>query len=417
MSEAVDFRQSLYKHKRLNEWMFAACMLAGDGQLARQSCVWLRPEMFSDARLSKMWGDILTHGDGVRAINEQGLILDISKYATVVPDMTRYQEYARAIAEDYFFIQAGESVGKLAAAISKRDMAGMQTIIEKLRSAGLSTTSSGQTADEVGEAFEAYVAAGFRAIRTFIPDLDREIGGLFAGEFTTIAARPGCGKTSLALQLARTCSANGLTVDLFSMEMQATQLWARMACPAANVEWTKLRLGEVTAEEKQRVIEKSQELRKKYGDRLRIIDDVYMVEDVHRISVATKPNIVLIDQLGEFRWSDPRESKVSYYGKIIRYLKSYVAADLGIPVVMLHHINRAPETRDDDFPTLADLRDSGEVEQKSDAVWLCHRMDLKKGKADGQVDVPFEIRIGKNRQGNAGGKVVLNYNLKRQWFS
>ncbi len=162
---------------------------------------------------------------------------------------------------------------------------------------------------------------------------------------------------------------------------------------------------------------KSEELRLLYGDNLVIVDDVFTAQSIQRVCAAYAPKLVVIDQLAEFIWHDPNESRVIWYGKVVKHLRHYVANNLDCPVILNHHINRAVEVREDKRPQLSDLRDSGEVENRSDVVLLCYREDIYSGRDANQYEVPMEVRVAKNRQGETGGVAVLNFNLKEQWFS
>lgn len=414
-----DIRDELIIHQRENEVHFLASAFAIPAAVL-EDCAWLRPDMLVDPDVADFWKQLLDHGNSMRAANNTGIMNKIISASQNTPNIHFYAEFARAIAEDYALGQIMEKLGTIARFCGERNMAEVNATLEDIRSTTMLGFNAGLTANEAGLLFEGLVNELLEgrslAVKTNIPELDNKLGGLFKGEFTTLAARPGVGKTALMLEIARNVSMHEL-VNLFSLEMKAGQVWARMACPYAGCDWTDVRIGNVSKEQLRKLKIASEELRYKYGKNLIIVDDVYTIEGIHQICSQYRPGLVLIDQLAEFLWHDPKESKVSWYGKVVKYLRHYVCLGLDVPLIMNHQLNRAVEGLDDKRPQLAHLRDSGEVEQRSDNVLLMYRQDLYDGRGPEQWDVPVEIKIAKNRQGESGGVAVLNYNLKEQWFS
>jgi replicative DNA helicase len=218
------------------------------------------------------------------------------------------------------------------------------------------------------------------------------------------------------LQIGQSVAFSGKKVLFFSLEMDERQLWARMACPLAGFEWADVRAGNVAEEGLKRIEAKSAELRDKFGERFIIVDDRTKVHEMYRMAMTLDPDLVIIDQLDEIEWHVAGAKKHEWYGEAAKYLRRNIAKKLGVPVILIHQINRDTEDRQDKRPMISDLRWSGELEQRVDVLILLYREDLYTGRSPGQVDVPFEANIAKNRQGDAGVIARLNYNLKRQWF-
>lgn len=415
----ADIRDELILHQRENEQHFLASAFSAP-ELVIEECGWLRSDMLVDGEVAAFWGTLLETRDPMRAANTTGLLAKITLAAANTPNVMFYQEYARAIAEDHFLLKVIETMGAIATNASAHNVPQIFAAIESLRSMSVPGYKSGITAVDAGGQFNSMidrVAEGEKlAVISHIGTLDEEIGGFFRGELTVIAARPSTGKTALILQIARNIALGGVAL-LFSLEMSASQLWARVACSYAGYSWADVRVGKVGREGLSKIKIASEELRYKYGKNLIIVDSAYTVSEMHQISAQYRPDLVLIDQLGDIVWHDPRESPVIWYGKAIEYIRHYIAKGLDVPIIINHHLNRSLEAREDKRPTLADLRWSGDIEQKGDVILLLYRRDQHEGRGVEQYDVPVEVKVAKNRQGDAGGVAVLNYNLEQQWFT
>jgi replicative DNA helicase len=138
---------------------------------------------------------------------------------------------------------------------------------------------------------------------------------------------------------------------------------------------------------------------------------------MHASIISNKPDLVVIDQLADIHWHDPKEKKIEWLGKACWHIRQIFAKRMRIPVVVVHQLNRDVEGRPDKRPTLSDLRDSGEIEQRSDIVLGCYREDYYAGRPEGVHIVPFEVSPLKFRQGNSEARAILEYDLATQWFS
>ena len=222
-----------------------------------------------------------------------------------------------------------------------------------------------------------------RAIPTGIGDLDRMITGLNRSDLIILAARPGMGKTSFALNIARNvaCQAKK-TVAFFSLEMSKEQLASRLLSSEAMVGGTKLRTGKLTDEEWQRLIPAS---------------DVLKNADMYLDDTSTD----YLQLMASGRRIDNRVQEIS---AITRNLK-IMAKELNVPIITLSQLSRASEQRTGDHrPQLSDLRDSGSIEQDADIVLFLFRegyYDRENGEENApQADVNAgECIVAKNRHG------------------
>ena len=243
-----------------------------------------------------------------------------------------------------------------------------------------------------------------RAIPTGIGDLDRMITGLNRSDLIILAARPGMGKTSFALNIARNvaCQAKK-TVAFFSLEMSKEQLASRLLSSEAMVGGTKLRTGKLTDEEWQRLIPASDVL--KNADMY--LDDtstITITEMKARLRRLKQVDLVVIDYLQLMASGRRIDNRVQEISAITRNLE-IMAKELNVPIITLSQLSRASEQRTGDHrPQLSDLRDSGSIEQDADIVLFLFRegyYDRENGEENApQADVNAgECIVAKNRHG------------------
>ncbi len=211
-----------------------------------------------------------------------------------------------------------------------------------------------------------------RPVSTGIGDLDRVITGLNRSDLIILAARPGMGKTSFALNIARNVACQSKkTVAFFSLEMSKEQLASRLLSSEALVGGTKLRSGKLTDEEWTRLVPASDIL--KNADMY--IDDtpgITITEMKSRLRRLRQLDLVVVDYLQLMSSTRRIESRVNEISEITRSLK-IMAKELNVPVITLSQLSRASEQRPDHRPQLSDLRDSGSIEQDADIVLFLYR--------------------------------------------
>ena len=216
-----------------------------------------------------------------------------------------------------------------------------------------------QTFDRL-DALNSTTDDSMKPVSTGIGDLDRVITGLNRSDLILLAARPGMGKTSFALNIARyvACTAKK-TVAFFSLEMSKEQLASRLLSAEALIEGTKLRIGKLNDEEWDRLIPASDIL----GKSELYLDDspgITITEMKSKLRRMRKLDLVIIDYLqlmGSGRRIDNRVQEIS---EITRNLK-ILAKEMNVPVITLSQLSRASEQRTDHRPQLSDLRDRKSV--------------------------------------------------------
>lgn len=250
------------------------------------------------------------------------------------------------------------------------------------------------TAASAGDV-QPFVSTGFAA-------LDKQLaGGFVQSGLITLAARPGTGKTTAALNLAERVAERGQPVLYFSLEMDYKQLWARRVGAFAGLNYSQVYRGKATDREFSRITAATGELSKMP---FCIYDKPCTVEDIERVvRGGNNPALIVIDHIGLIKNSSGR-SRYELMTDTVHRLKQ-LALSTGIPILALCQLNRQSEGRESKIPTVADLRDTGAIEEDSDVVMLLHRPAMY---ADSEnAPKPWEpqelqIIVGKNRHGMQG---------------
>lgn len=241
----------------------------------------------------------------------------------------------------------------------------------------------------------------YRGVPTGIKELDDTITGLNRTDFILLGARPGMGKTSFALNIARYAAAKAKKrVAFFSLEMSKEQLISRLLSTEAMVEGTKLRTGKLSEDEWIRLIEAGDILSKTQM----YFDDnpaVTVPEIKAKLRRLKDVDLVVIDYLQLMNSSSKIENRVQEISQITRNLK-IMAKELNVPVMTLSQLARDSEKRTNHRPVLSDLRDSGSIEQDADIVLFLYREDYYQDSETPSEDEDrnqSECIIAKNRHG------------------
>lgn len=236
--------------------------------------------------------------------------------------------------------------------------------------------------------------------------LDNMTGGFQSSDLIIVAARPSMGKTAFVLSLARNAAVDhDKAIGFFSLEMSSQQLVLRLICAEARVDAHSVRTGRLPEEQWRHL---STRIGKLYNAKI-FIDDTPALSilelraKARRLRAEHNINMVIIDYLQLMQGPKNAQSREQEISMISRSLKA-LSKELNIPVVALSQLNRAVETTTDKRPTLANLRESGAIEQDADVVLFIHRPE-KYGltKDDGSSSEGIaEIIIGKQRNGPTG---------------
>jgi len=240
-------------------------------------------------------------------------------------------------------------------------------------------------------------------IPTGFEKLDYLTSGLQPSDLVIIAGRPGLGKTSLTLNIAAYAAMeHGISIGIFSLEMTKEQLMLRMLSNKSKVNYSNIRSGYIKDEDLEKLVHAADEL----GQAKIYIDDTPAIS-VLEIRAKTRRqkrdkglDMIIVDYLQLMRGSRRVESREREIAEISGSLKA-LAKELSIPVIAVSQLSRQTETRPDRRPQLADLRESGAIEQDADLVLFIHRADVYR-KDPEEKDGIAELIIGKQRNGPTG---------------
>ena len=240
-------------------------------------------------------------------------------------------------------------------------------------------------------------------VPTGFVDLDKKTAGLQPGDLIIVAGRPSMGKTAFALNMAQYAAMGGNTgVAVFSLEMSKEQLVLRMLCCEARVDQSKVRAGFAAQRDYPKLAIAAERLSEApiYIDDTPALSVLELRAKARRLKRERESNLglVIVDYLQLMRGhnSDSREQEIS---SISRSLKA-LAKELSVPVIALSQLNRAVEARADKRPLMADLRESGAIEQDADVIMFLYRPWVYDPKNADEREA--EVIIAKQRNGPTG---------------
>ena len=249
-------------------------------------------------------------------------------------------------------------------------------------------------------------STGFKAI-------DNKLQGLQDGDLIIVAGRPSMGKTALAMNIAENVlvenDENTGAVLVFSLEMPAESLTTRLLSGMSRLDQQDVRSGKLDNKQVTQVVEQSKRLRELpiYIDDSSLISPMELRARARRVN-RQEPNglsLIVVDYLQLMQVPGSLENRVNQISEISRSLKS-LAKELNVPVLALSQLNRAVEQRTDKRPMMADLRDSGAIEQDADVILFIYRDEVYNEDTD--QGNKAEIIIGKQRNGPIG-KTYLTF--------
>jgi replicative DNA helicase len=261
---------------------------------------------------------------------------------------------------------------------------------------------------------------GITGLSTGFAEFDKLSAGLQNEELIILAARPSMGKSAfamnLAINIAKKNKEGKAGVAIFSLEMSNEQLAARMLSAESNVENNKIKSGHLTAPEWQHMEGGIQTL-----SLLSIFFDdsaAVTVADIRakcrKLKQEDKLEFVVIDYLQLIKGDSRSGNRQEEVAKISRSLKE-MARELKVPVLALSQLSRDVEKREDKRPVLADLRESGSIEQDADIVLFLYRQDYYNRDAENKTG-DVELIVAKNRQGAAGIMLPFRFDTEFSRF-
>ena len=332
---------------------------------------------------------------------------NVMEYVKIVLDKSLMRQVAAAAGSITAMVQEGNGdAGDMLESAEQKVYA-----IRRGRSAQNMVTVSMVLQDVMNHLAELTASGGktLPGLSTGLSAVDAKINGLNKSDLLLLAARPGRGKTSMALNVALSAAKeSGKTVAIFSLEMSREQLVTRLIASEGLVENTRLVTGNLRESDWQRIAEAASSLSRMD---IRIDDNPLLtVADMNaKCRRLENLGLVVIDYLqlmtsagGKGYSGENRQQAVSDISRMLKIM----AKELQVPVLCLSQLSRANEKRDDKRPMLSDLRESGAIEQDADIVLFLYRDDYYN--SDSEKRNVAECIVAKNRHGETG-KVELRW--------
>lgn len=330
----------------------------------------------------------------------------------MVPTSANIKQYADIVYEKAVMrnlIRANENIANTCYAGNKS----LDVVLEETEKSIFDLIQSGNTSDYVPvrqivlNLFDkieqaAQTKGNITGLETGFKKLDTQLSGLQASDLILIAARPSVGKTAFALNITENIAIkHNIPVAIFSLEMSSEQLINRILSQNSMVSSQKIRIGDLSDNEWGNLVESANVI----GNSNIIIDDTpgisigEMRSKCRKFKLEKDIRLIIVDYLQLVTTNTPHGSREQEIAEISRTLKG-IARELNIPVIALSQLNRAAETREDRKPILADLRESGSIEQDADVVMLMSRYyDREKKEEDRNRII---LNVAKQRNGPVG---------------
>lgn len=356
----------------------------------------------------------------------------LAQLAASVPSVANVESYAKIVNEKYYLRTLMGAASEMLKSAAEEELPAdtiMDAAEQKIYDIRQGAHTSGPVKladiitndvyDNLQKLTDPELAAEYKGIPTGFSLLDKYMTGLNRSDLILIGARPAMGKTSFALNIARNVAVQAKKkVVFFSLEMGKEQLAQRMLSTEARVEGRKLRTGELTDDDWQRIAEATVTL----SSAELYFDDtanITVPEMKSRVRKMRDVDCVIIDYLQLMTGTKRTESRVQEVSEITRSLK-LMAKDLRIPVITCSQLSRSTEGRGKSHkPQLSDLRESGSIEQDADIVLMLYRESYYDSEKDETVVVDndkAQVIIAKNRHGGTG-EVDLHWNGMYTRFS
>lgn len=342
--------------------------------------------------------------------NEEITSAYITELVNGVPTAANVEHYARLIKDQ----SIKRRLIHLAASITEEsfdDEKELREIIETAES-GVFSISQGNTTrgfipikqslaasfDRIDELHKK--GEGLRGVKTGFADLDTMLSGMQASNLLILAARPGTGKTAMAMNIAQQIAVDNKTpIGIFSLEMSQEELVDRLLVGQADVDAWRLKTGKLSETDFTKLSEAMGQL----ADAPIFIDDTpgitisEMRTKARRLQLEHNVGLLVVDYLQLVNPGRKAESRVQEVSIVSQSLKN-LARELKIPILALSQLSRAVEHRGEAKPQLADLRESGAIEQDADVVMFLYRADPD---ATGSP-LPINLLVAKHRNGPTG---------------
>lgn len=336
---------------------------------------------------------------------------------SVVPTAANAAFYAKIVQEKAILrrlVEAGTSI----ASMGYNNEGEVEDLVNAAQAEVYAVSNESLQQDYVGlsDSIEAAVAeiefaqkrgGEMAGLPTGFYDLDKMTHGLHGGQLVIVAARPGVGKSTLALDFARHAALQSDSpVLFFSLEMSRAEIALRLLSAEANVRLQNMRGGTITSDDWKKLAG----IRGAINDKPLLIDDspnLTLIEiraKCRRLAQEKGLKLIIIDYIQLLTSGKKVESRQQEVSEFSRSLK-LLAKELNVPIIAISQLNRNSEQKTDKVPELSHLRESGSLEQDADVVFLLHREDMGNPESPRQGEA--DIIVAKQRSGPTGKVPVL----------
>ena len=234
------------------------------------------------------------------------------------------------------------------------------------------------------------------------PKLDELLGGLEGGDMIVIGARPAVGKSALVTQITSNLAKQGKRIGFYNLEMQNKQVYERFVVSESGIGLTRLRRAIRFLGDEEERFNKANETLEKAENIVITSGGAKSVNDIRAESKHMDYDIIIIDYMQLLKADTTyRGNRAAEVGEISRSIKN-LAMELNIPIIALSQLNRVSEMKETKEPTMAELREAGNIEQDASVIMLMWNLDNEDKTKKG-------CKVEKNRQGNTA-KVVMKFN-------
>lgn len=381
----------------------------------------LEPDMFTDDLYRDIYTHILQGYENHKAVTdttiEEALVSDIrpsyflrTAMADCVGCVATIEELkpnADIIKDEYKTRLAGEYINNFRFIPAKVDeqIADLVILLEALRDSR--EVISIRASDMVDKFKDQYFCDKPEGVRTGLEGLDETLGDLVGGDMIVIGARPSVGKSALVTQIATHMVKNqGKRVGFYNLEMQDQQIYERLLAAESGISLRRIKRAlAFTGDEKERFERANENIKKLYTG-LVINTGAKKISDIRAESRHMDYDIIIIDYMQLIRPEDRyKGNRIAEVGQISHDIKA-LAMELNIPIIALSQLNRLSAGKETKEPTMAELRESGDVEQDASIIMLMWNLT-----EDRTVK---GLKVDKNRQGEVGKeKLKFEGNLMR----
>jgi len=366
--------------------------------------------------------DLLTLGNALKrkkGFKEVGGANYLTELADSVPTAAHLEEYGRMIRDCYTkrqLITCASKISELTFNEDKETKEILDLVEQDIFSISQSHIKRGFVVvkDALAESFDrldalSKKAGSLRGVSTGFSTLDHMLAGMQESNLLILAARPGIGKTALSLNIARhVATVEKIPVGFFSLEMSKEELVDRLLVAQANIDAWKLKTGRLSDDDFVRLSEAMGELAEAplYIDDMPALSVMEMRTKARRLQVEVGLKMLVVDYLQLASPGKRLESRVQEVSMISQSLKN-LARELKIPVLALSQLSRAVEARGTRVPQLADLRESGAIEQDADVVMFLYKPEKQDEEEDELEDLKTDsekvrLLVAKHRNGPLG---------------